>query len=142
MLSDNDPEEKINFFFTGPNRRGMNTVIQQYYNKNYLFWEYDIPITGEYYAEITNKGTKENEIYFLLNDGKEKKNDLLEVEKLDKISMLLNNIDNNINQLRNKKKIEIKQVNSHNQKVTENNKWIVIYSLIEIFRNLIHIIIK
>ena len=95
-------------------------------------WEYDIPITGEYYAEITNKGTKENEIYFLLNDGKEKKNDLLEVEKLDKISMLLNNIDNNINQLRNKKKIEIKQVNSHNQKVTENNKWIVIYSLIEI----------
>jgi len=132
MLSDNVPEEKINFFFTGPNRRGMNTVIQQYYNKNYLFWEYDIPITGEYYAEITNKGTKENEIYFLLNDGKEKKNDLLEVEKLDKISMLLNNIDNNINQLRNKKKIEIKQVNSHNQKVTENNKWIVIYSLIEI----------
>ena len=46
--------------------------------------------------------------------------------------MLLNNIDNNINQLRNKKKIEIKQVNSHNKKVTENNKWIVIYSIIEI----------
>ena len=46
--------------------------------------------------------------------------------------MLLNNIDNNINQLRNKKKIEIKQVNSHNKKVTENNKWIVIYSIVEI----------
>ena len=46
--------------------------------------------------------------------------------------MLLNEIDINVNQLRNKKKIEIKQVNSHNQKVTENNKWIVIYSLIEI----------
>ena len=46
--------------------------------------------------------------------------------------MLLNNIDTNINQLRNKKKIEIKQVNSHNKKVTENNKWIVIYSIIEI----------
>ena len=82
--------------------------------------------------EIVIEKGMENEIYFLLNDGKEKKNDLLEVEKLDKISMLLNNIDNNINQLRNKKKIEIKQVNSHNQKVTENNKWIVIYSLIEI----------
>ena len=53
-------------------------------------------------------------------------------EKIDKISMMLNNIDNNINQLRNKKKIEIKQVNSHNKKVTENNKWIVIYSIIEI----------
>ena len=46
--------------------------------------------------------------------------------------MLLNEIDINVNQLRNKKKIEIKQVNSHNYKVTDNNKWIVIYSIIEI----------
>ena len=28
--------------------------------------------------------------------------------------------------------IEIKQANSHNEKVTKNNKWIVIYSIIEI----------
>ena len=47
--------------------------------------------------------------------------------------MLLNNIDNNINQLRNKKKIEIKQINSHNEKVDKNNRSIVIYSIIEIF---------
>ena len=133
MLTDSDPEEKINFFFSGPNARGRNTVIQQYYSKNYLFWEYETLYPGEYYAEITNKGTKLNEITFLFNDeSHDKKKDLINTEKIDKISMLLNNIDNNINQLRNKKKIEIKQVNSHNKKVTENNKWIVIYSIIEI----------
>ena len=77
MLSDNDPEEKINFFFTGPNRRGMNTVIQQYYNKNYLFWEYDIPITGEYYSEKKSKKEKiphnKDKSKFILNNNKKKK---------------------------------------------------------------------
>ena len=103
MLIDSDVDEKVNFFFTGPNARGHNIVIKQYYSKNFLFWEYET-----------------------------EKKDTINNEKIDKISMMLNNIDNNINQLRNKKKIEIKQVNSHNKKVTENNKWIVIYSIIEI----------
>ena len=49
----------------------------------------------------------------------------------------MNNIDNNVNQLRNKKKIEIRQVNSHNDKVDNNNKSIVIYSIIEIFTMII-----
>ena len=132
MISDSEPEEKINFFFTGPNAKGRNIVIQQYFSKNYLFWEYEVPRNGEYYVEITNKGTKMNEIFFLFNDSTFKKKDLIDTEKLDKISLLLNNIDYNINQLRNKKKIEVKQVHSHNNKVTENNTWIVIYSIIEI----------
>ena len=67
-----------------------------------------------------------------MNKKDDKKSDKLDTQKLDKISMLLNEIDANVNQLRNKKKIEIKQVNSHNDKVTDNNKWIVIYSIIEI----------
>ncbi len=133
MLIDSDVDEKVNFFFTGPNTRGHNIVIKQYYSKNFLFWEYETIYPGEYYAEITNKGTKENEILFLFHDDiASEKKDTINNEKIDKISMMLNNIDNNINQLRNKKKIEIKQVNSHNKKVTENNKWIVIYSIIEI----------
>ena len=133
MLMDSDVDEKVNFFFTGPNARGHNIVIKQYYSKNFLFWEYETIYPGEYYAEITNKGTKENEILFLFHDDiASEKKDTINNEKIDKISMMLNNIDNNINQLRNKKKIEIKQVNSHNKKVTENNKWIVIYSIIEI----------
>ena len=131
MLSDNEEEEKINFFFSGPNARGRTAVIYQLYGKNFLFWEYETLRKGEYFAEIINKGTKMNEIYFLLNNQNKKK-DVLNTEKLDKISMLLNNIDTNVNQLRNKKKIEIKQVNSHNEKVTNNNKWIVYYSIIEI----------
>ena len=47
--------------------------------------------------------------------------------------MLLNNIDNNMNQLRNKKKIEISMADSHNEKVNKNNKAIIIYSILEIF---------
>ena len=134
MVTDQEQEEKLNFFFSGPNSRGRTAVIYQIYNKNYLFWEYETLRKGEFIAEITNKGTKENEIFFLLNIEKDgKKKDRIDVEKLDKISMLLNEIDNNVNQLRNKKKIEIKQVNSHNKKVTTNNKWIVYYSIIEIF---------
>ena len=133
MVSDSDQDEKVNLFFSGPNARGHTTVIQNYYSKNFLFWEFEVPRNGEYYAEITNKGTKDNEIYFLFNDMYNKKNDKLDTQKIDKISMLLNDIDNNMNQLRNKKRLEIKQVNSHNDKVSENNKWIVIYSVIEIF---------
>ena len=51
--------------------------------------------------------------------------------------MLLTNIDNNINQLRTKKKFEIRQISSHNEKVISNNKSIVIYSIIEIFTMII-----
>lgn len=130
-VSDKEQEEKINFFFSGPNARGRTSVLYQLYGKNFLFWEYETLRKGEYFAEIINKGTKDNEIYFLFNNQNKKK-DVLNTEKIDKISMLLNNIDTNINQLRNKKKIEIKQVNSHNDKVTNNNKWIVYYSIIEI----------
>ena len=133
VITDSDEEEKINFFFSGPNSRGRTAVIYQLYNKNYLFWEYETLRKGEFLAEITNKGTKENEIYFLLDQKDEKKDEKIDTQKLDKISMLLNEIDINVNQLRNKKKIEIKQVNSHNKKVSNNNKWIVIYSIIEIF---------
>ena len=133
FLTDSDPEEKVHFFFSGPNEKGRNIVINRFYSKNFFFWEYETVHAGEYYAEITNKGTKLNEITIVFNDESyDKKKDLIDNEKIDKITMLLNNIDNNINQLRNKKKIEIKQVNSHNKKVTENNKWIVIYSIIEI----------
>ena len=30
-------------------------VINQYYHKNYLFYEYETKRAGEYYVEITNK---------------------------------------------------------------------------------------
>lgn len=142
MVTDTEPEEKINFFFSGPNSRGRTAVIYQLYNKNYLFWNYETLRKGEFFAEIVNKGTKENEIYFLLNTEGEKKKDRLNPEKLDKISLLLNEIDSNVNQLRNKKKIEIKQVNSHNDKVNENNKWIIIYSIIEIFTMIMVFVIQ
>ena len=131
-VTDIEQQEKINFFFSGPNARGRTAVIYQMYNKNHLFWEYETLRKGEFYAEITNKGTKDNEIYFYFSQMTDKKKDNINTEKIDKISMLLNDIDKNVNEVRNKKKMEIKQANLHNDKVKENNKWIVIYSLIEI----------
>ena len=130
--SDLDLNEKFNFFFSGPNARGRTAAIYQIYNKNYLFWEYETLRKGEFIAEITNKGTKDNDLVFFFGKYEEKKKDRIDTEKIDKISMLLNDIDSNVNQIRNKKSIEIKQANSHNEKVTKNNKWIVIYSIIEI----------
>jgi hypothetical protein len=131
--SDLDLNEKFNFFFSGLNARGRTAAIYQVYNKNYIFWEYETLRKGEFIAEITNKGTKDNDLVFFFGKYEEKKKDRIDTEKIDKISMLLNDIDSNINQIRNKKSIEIKQANTHNEKVTKNNTWIVIYSVIEIF---------
>ena len=132
-----DEEEKVNFVLSGPNARGRTSVLYKVDNKNYLFYEYESLRKGEYTIEITNKGSKENELIFLFNEHVDKKKDLINTEKIDKISMLLNNIDNNVNQLKNKKKIEIRQMNSHNEKVDKNNRNIVIYSIIEIFTMII-----
>ena len=127
-----DEEEKCSFVFSGPNSRGRTSALYKVNNKKYLYYEYETVRKGEYIIEITNKGSKENEFVFLLQENKEKKKDNINTEKIDKISLLLDNIDNNVNQLRNKKKIEIKQINSHNEKVQKYNQSIITYSLIEI----------
>ena len=130
--SDLDLQEKFSFYFSGPNARGRTAVIYQIFNKNYIFWEYETLRKGEFIAEITNRGTKDNDLMFFFGINEDKKKDRIDTQKIDKISMLLNEIDGNVNQIRNKKSIEIKQANSHNKKVTNNNKWIVIYSIVEI----------
>ena len=132
-----DEEEKVNFVLSGPNSYGRTTVLYKVYDKNYLFYEYETLRKGEYMIEITNRGKDDNELVVLLNEQKQKKKDNIDTEKIDKISMWLNNIDNNVNQLRNKKKMEIRQVNSHNDKVNKNNRSIVYYSIIEIFTMII-----
>ena len=130
--SDLDLQEKFSFYFSGPNARGRTAVIYQIFNKNYIFWEYETLRKGEFIVEITNRGTKDNDLMFFFGINEDKKKDRIDTQKIDKISMLLNEIDGNVNQIRNKKSIEIKQANSHNKKVTNNNKWIVIYSIVEI----------
>ena len=128
-----DEEKRINFIFSGPNPRGRTSVLYRADNKNYLYYEYETLRKGEYIIELQNRGSEENELVLVINEKVDKKKDILGSEKIDKISMLLNTIDGNINQLRNKKKIEIRQINSHNDKVNKNNKSIVVYSIIEIF---------
>ncbi len=132
-----DEDEKINFVFSGPNPKGHLSLIYRVDNKNYLYYEYETLRNGEYIVDLINKGSKENELVFLVSGIKKKKKDTIDMEKIDKISLLLNNIDNNINQLRYKKKIDVLKINTHNEKVEENNKYIVIYSIIEIFTMII-----
>jgi len=128
----NDEEEKINFLFTGPDYRGSNIEFSRFIRKNFLFFEFEAPRKGEYIAELNNRGTKENEIIFAVNEKYDKKTDVLKSDNIDKISLLLNNIDNNVNQLRNNKRIEINKLNAHNQRVNQNNKSIVFYSILEV----------
>ena len=132
-----DEDEKMHFVLSGPNARGRTSVLYRADNRNYLFYEYETLRNGEYIIDLINKGSKENELVFLISGTKNKKKDNIDTEKIDKISLFLNNIDNNINQLRNKKKMEILKINTHNEKVDENNKYIIVYSIIEIFTMII-----
>jgi hypothetical protein len=128
-----DEEEKFNFLITGPNEFGNIFTIYKDNDRNFLFYHFIALSKGEFTLEITNKGSKENELIFLLNEHAEKKKDIINTEKIDKISLLLNNIFNNMDQLKNKKRIEIQQVRAHEDKVDKNNRAIVIYSIVEIF---------
>ena len=128
----NDEEEKINFLFTGPDYRGRNIEFNRFTKRNFLYFEFEAPRKGEYIVELNNRGTKDNDIMFLADERIGKKTDVLKSGKIDKISLLLNNIDNNVNQLRNNKRIEINKINAHNQRVNQNNKSIVFYSILEV----------
>jgi hypothetical protein len=128
----NDEEEKINFLLTGPDYRGRNIELNRFTKRNFLYFEFEALRKGEYIIELINRGSKDNDIIFLANERQGKKTDVLKSGKIDKISLLLNNIDNNINQLRNNKRIEINKLNAHNQRVNQNNKSIVFYSILEV----------
>ena len=132
-----DEDARVNFVFSGPNSRGRTSALYKVSNKNYLYYEYETLRKGEYIIDITNIGSDSAELVFLCKEHANKTKDIIGTEKIDKISMLLNNIDNNIVQLRNKKKIEILKVNTHNEKIDQNNRYIVIYSVIEIITMII-----
>ena len=126
-----DQEEKIKLTIYGPDTRGRMVSLFKLYKRNYFFIRFNAKRKGEYIVELLNAGSKENEINFFINENIDKK-DLLNADKIDKISLLLRDIKKDINKLKRKKKNEITLVNSHNDKVNKNNKSIVVYSIIEI----------
>ena len=92
---------------------------------------------------MNNRGTKDNDIIFVADERRGKKIDVLKSGNIDKISLLLNKIDNNVIQLRNNKRIEINKINAHNQRLNQNNKSIVFYSILELVKNnIFNIIMK
>ena len=131
-----DQDEKIKFTVYGPDTRGKMVPMIKINKRNYFLMKYAANKKGEYIVEIWNTGTKKNEINFFINENVEKKG-LLNVDKIDKISLLLKDIKKEVNKLKRKKMNEIMLVNAHNDKVNKNNKSIVVYSLIEIFTMII-----
>ena len=133
-----DSEKEINFIFSKTNKNGVSSKINSVKNKNCYFLEYSAEEKGEYTIFLENKNSdKINVILFMKESIEENTNDNLQAEKLDKIFVYLKNIDNNINEMRTKQNIVNKQVETHNNRVNENNKKIVMYAIIEIFTMLI-----
>ena len=138
-----DEEEKIDFLFKGPDYRGNTIILCKADKKQFFYYEYEAIREGEYFFELKNRGSKDNEIVFAISDKMSNNNkDNLKTDNIDKISLLLDNIDKNVNQLRNQKKTEINKLNAHNDRVNKNNKSIIIYSIIEVFTMIIIFVVQ
>ena len=132
-----DTEKTIHMTFNGPSGRGGTTLIKSFRSKNFLFYEYNALIPGEYTFYLNNyHNSDETEVIFAINDDT-KVEESLGKQKVDKISGYLNEIDLKINQMRSKQNIINKKTETHNESVNKHNKEILVYSIIEVITMLI-----
>ena len=132
-----DTEKTIHMTFNGPNGRGGTTLIKSFRSKNFLFYEHNAHIPGEYTFYLNNyHNSDETEVIFAINDDT-KTEESLGKQKVDKISGYLNEIDLKINQMRSKQNIINKKTETHNDSVNKHNKEILVYSIIEVITMLI-----
>jgi hypothetical protein len=132
-----DVQKTIHLTFNGPNGRGGTTLIRSFRSKNFLFYEHNAQIPGQYTFYLNNyHNSDETEVIFAINDDT-KVEESLGKQKVDKISGYLNEIDLKINQMRSKQNIINKKTETHNDSVNKHNKEILIYSIIEVITMLI-----
>ena len=132
-----DTQKTIHMTFNGPSGRGGTTVIRSFRSKNFLFYEYNAQLPGDYTFYLNNyHNSDETEVIFAINDDT-KTEESLGKQKVDKISGYLNEIDLKINQMRSKQNIINKKTETHNDSVNKHNKEILIYSIIEVITMLI-----
>ena len=128
-----DTERTIHLVFNGPNGKGGSSLIKSFRNKNFLYYEYDAKNIGQYTFYLNNyHNSEETEVVFAVADDSKKMEDKLEKEKIDKISLYLNEIDVKINTMSIKQNIVNRKTEKHNDSVNKHNKKILIYSGIEV----------
>ena len=127
-----DIEKNIDIKIFGPDEKGVSKEYQIFKRKNYLFHEFRAYFPGRYTFYLDNIGNSEPiEISFSIKDNlKGDRN--IGTKKLDKISEILDNIDNKINKMRLKQNMVNKKTEAHNDSVNKHNKQILVYSIIEV----------
>ena len=127
-----DEHKQMHLTFSGPNDKGRTTLIKSFRKKNCLFYEHDVTRYGEYSFFFNNyQNSEDTEVIFLLHVTNVK-SDNLGAEKVDKISGYLQEIDQNMNNMRMTQGIINKKTNAHNESVNKHNKQIVVYSVVEV----------
>ena len=137
-----DAEKTVNFIFSGMNNRNVLAALKRENNKNFYFFEYLAAKKGEYTVYLQNKDSQPCNVIIFVNENVNEKGDELKSEKLDKISLYLKNIDNNMNEMRMKQNIVNKQAETHNRRVNANNKSIIVYAFLEVFTMIIVFIVQ
>lgn len=129
-LSDN--EKAIDMTFTGPDEIGAPIIFQTFKKKNYLYYEHYALYPGMYNFYLNNYENPDiTEISFAIKDDL-KIDENIGMQKIDKISDHLDDIDERINKMRLKQNIINKKTEKHNDTVNKHNREIFIYSIIEI----------
>ena len=96
------------------------------------YLEYDVKNTGLYTFYLNNyHNSDDSEVNFAINLGQP--SDKLGAKKLDKISGILHDIKENVNNMRTKQGLINKKTQAHNDSVNRHNSEILIYSIIEVF---------
>lgn len=127
-----DIEKNIDIKITGPDEKGIIKEYQILRKKNFLYYEFKADFPGKYIFYLDNKDNSGPlEISFALKDNL-KGDGNIRTRKLDKISDLLDNIDNKINKMRLKQNMINKKVEVHNDSINKHNKQILIYSIVEV----------
>ena len=137
-----DAEKTINIIISGMNNRNVLTALKRDNNRNFYFYEYTATKVGEYTVYLQNQNSEPVNVIFFVNENVDDKGDGLKSEKLDKISLYLKNIDNNMNEMRMKQNIVNKQAETHNRRVNANNKSIIVYAFLEVLTMIIVFIVQ
>lgn len=127
-----DSQKTIHLNFNGPSGRGGTILIKSFRSRNFLYYEYNAQLIGQYTFYLNNyHNSDDTEVIFAICDDS-KTDDKLGKKNIDKISGYLDDIDNKINQMRSKQNIINKKTSAHNESINRHNKKIILNSIIEV----------
>ena len=134
-----DIEKYISLYLKGP--EPLNQILQNFTNKNYLFYEYKIEKEGKYEFYLNNENEEKIEISFAIKDSWNN-DDNIGSKKLDKITEYIEDMETKINKIRLKQNIINQKTDAHNEGVNKHNKRILINSFAEVLTMIIILVIQ